>query len=149
MVKSMKMLLTKCSPNGDIETEEFMEALIEYRNTPKKEGLSPSQLVFGHNMRSTIPVHDEAYKRTTSRDEESFKTKSDSLKTKRKEYYDRKAKNLPVLRRGQIVRVQNQKNKKWDKMGKITEIGKNRDNKVMLTNGQILWRNRIFIRPSY
>ena len=58
MVKSMKNLFVKCCNNGDIQSEEFMEAILEYRNTPKKGGLSPAKLLFGYNLRSSVPTHD-------------------------------------------------------------------------------------------
>ena len=56
-VKSMKSLITKIAADGNIDSEEFNAALLELRNTPNAGGLSPSQIVFGHSLRSLVPAH--------------------------------------------------------------------------------------------
>jgi transposase InsO family protein len=38
VVKSMKMLIRKSCPNGDITATEFRRALLEFRNTPRQHG---------------------------------------------------------------------------------------------------------------
>jgi hypothetical protein len=31
--------------------------MLEFRNTPRENGLSPAEMVFGHSLRSIIPAH--------------------------------------------------------------------------------------------
>ena len=56
-VKSMKYLLTKC----DGIWGKFRPALHEWRNTPRADGISPAQLMFGRRQRTTLPVLNKAY----------------------------------------------------------------------------------------
>ena len=42
---------------GDLDTDTFGRAMLEYRNTPNPETrLSPAQVMFGRNVRDFIPV---------------------------------------------------------------------------------------------
>ena len=56
-VKCMKNLIEKTTQNGNLDKEEFLEGLLELRNTPRQHGLSPAEIVFGHPIRSKIPMH--------------------------------------------------------------------------------------------
>ena len=51
-VKAMKNLIMKTSPSGHLEEEAFRQALLEWRNTPREDGMSPAQRVFGQPTRS-------------------------------------------------------------------------------------------------
>ena len=44
-VKAMKTLLRKTSPNGWLDNPAFLQGLLEWRNTPKKDGMSPVEIV--------------------------------------------------------------------------------------------------------
>ena len=56
-VKVLKHLLATATQNGNLNSDEFHRGLIELRNTPRANGRSPSEIVFGHSMRSCIPVY--------------------------------------------------------------------------------------------
>lgn len=60
-VAAMKELVTKISPNGDISSDEFYRGMLEFRNTPRENGVSPAEMVFGHQLRSIIPAHRTSY----------------------------------------------------------------------------------------
>jgi hypothetical protein len=60
-VKAAKELVEKINPSGDLETEEFKQGLLEFRNTPKENGLSPAQMVLRHQLRLIVPAHRSAY----------------------------------------------------------------------------------------
>ncbi|KZS08458.1 Uncharacterized protein APZ42_027535 [Daphnia magna] len=60
-VKAIKELVKQISQSGDLETEEFQQGLLEYRNTSLENGLLPAQMVFGHQLRSIVPAHRSAY----------------------------------------------------------------------------------------
>ena len=68
-------------------------------------------------------------------------------KEKQRDYYDARAKDLPPLRVGQRVRIQDSFSKLWDKVGRVLEISRDRSYKVEVDSGSIFWRNRKFIRP--
>ena len=56
-VKSMKRLIQTSTENGHIDSEQFQKALLEWRNTARESGYSPSEILFGHPLRSTVPAH--------------------------------------------------------------------------------------------
>ena len=57
----MKHLLTKTERNW----HKFRLALREYRNTPRFDGLSPSQWLTGYRQRTDAPAAPSAYERIT------------------------------------------------------------------------------------
>jgi hypothetical protein len=48
----MKKLVIWTVPNGDLDNEVFLQALVEWRNTPRHHGASPAEIVFGQPIRS-------------------------------------------------------------------------------------------------
>jgi hypothetical protein len=60
-VKAMINLLRKTSPNGRLDNPAFLQGLLEWRNTPRKDGISPAEIVFGHLLRSIIPAHHSSF----------------------------------------------------------------------------------------
>ena len=53
-VKIMKDLIVKT--NHDIGSKEFLDGIIQIRNSPRADGLSPCQVVFGRSVRTLIPT---------------------------------------------------------------------------------------------
>ena len=60
-VKSVKHLILKTAPSGNIDCEEFDRGLLELRNTPNITGRSPSQILYGHPLRSCVPAHPQSF----------------------------------------------------------------------------------------
>ncbi|XP_059081891.1 uncharacterized protein K02A2.6-like [Tigriopus californicus] len=58
-VKSLKHLLAKCG--GELGSDEFLSGLLELRNTLRTDGLSLAQRLFGHPLRSKLPVQWRAF----------------------------------------------------------------------------------------
>jgi hypothetical protein len=57
-VKTVKELVLKLAPSGDLSLEEFLAGLLEFRNTPHATGLSPAQIVFGLQLQTMVrPAH--------------------------------------------------------------------------------------------
>ena len=128
-------------------TEKFLQGLFELRNTPDATGSSPAQMVFGHQLRTLIPAHQSLFQpRWTAamkaRDRQAV------VDATAKGYYDVHAHPLRPLRTGQLVRVQDAITKLWDRVGTVVGIGHNRDYRVKLGGGAVMWRNRRFIRPQ-
>ena len=57
----MKALIEKTTMDGNVNTEEFLLGLLELRNTPREDGLSPAEVLYGHPMRSRIPTHSSKF----------------------------------------------------------------------------------------
>ena len=56
-MKVVKKLLLTTTQNGDLDDDAFARGLLELRNTPHADGRSPSQVLFGHPLRSSVPTH--------------------------------------------------------------------------------------------
>ena len=147
-VKSMKKLLTKSTPSGHLDTDTFKMGLLEWRNTPRPDGLSPAEILYGHPLRACIPAHystfaskwqDILQRRNTARREE---------KEEARQRYDLNTRPLKPIPIGASVRIQDHSSKLWNKHGTVISVGKNRDYRVQLQSGRLYWRNRRFIRPN-
>ena len=122
-----------------------LKLLNQDRNSPREEGLSPSQILFGHSLRSNVPAHRSLYDNKWKENIEKLEQNKSKLQDRAKQYYNRNAKDLPPLHIGDHVILQNPANKKWDRTGIIVSIGKRRDYNIKLPSGRLLWRNRRFI----
>ncbi|KAG0725797.1 hypothetical protein GWK47_004545 [Chionoecetes opilio] len=60
-VKSVKHLILKTAPSGNIDREDFDRGLLELRNTPNFTGRSPAMTLDGHPLRSCVPAHPESF----------------------------------------------------------------------------------------
>ncbi|CAG2221008.1 unnamed protein product [Mytilus edulis] len=60
-VKTVKrMIADNTGPKGDLDTDAFQRAMLQYRNTPESDTkLSPAMCVFGHPIRDFIPIPPE------------------------------------------------------------------------------------------
>jgi hypothetical protein len=57
----MRKLVIRTVPNGDLDKEVFLQALVEWRNTPRHHGASLAQIVFGHPIHSLVPAHHRSF----------------------------------------------------------------------------------------
>lgn len=97
-MKTVKSLLKK---SGD----PYL-ALLAYRVTPLSNGYSPSQLLMGRILCSTLPTTREARKPYLP-DRDSLQVKEKEQRRKQKEYFDHHhgVKELPLLEPGDLVWV--------------------------------------------
>ena len=145
-VKSIKKLILTSTENGNLDTENFQRALLEWRNTPREGGLSPAQIVFGHPLRSFIPAHHSSFDKKFQTSRSQFDRNRSQIRNKAKKNYDLSSKPLPKLEIEDHVWIQNPLTKKWDTKGIVTKIGRNRDYLIETPSGKMYWRNRRFIR---
>ena len=143
-VKSVKNLIIKSTENGVLDTDEFALGLLELRNTPKSDGLSPAQVLFGHPIRSLVPVEPSMYKEKWIKADQN--PKKEEKKRKTELWYNRKAKPLVELSIGNKVLVQDHTTGRWATMGTVIAVGENRQYLIRKQNGSTIWRNRRFIR---
>ena len=146
-VKSVKHLVLKCATSGDLSSEEFLQGLLELRNTPDATGFSPAQIVFGHQLRSIVPAHRSSFQPHWTKAMEA-RDRQAAIDAIAKGYYDEHSRTLRPLKLGELVRVQDDKTKLWGRVGTIVSIGCRRDYHVKTESGSVMWRNRRFIRPQ-
>ena len=129
--------------------EEFEDALLEWRNTPRADGLSPSEWVFGRRQRTSIVAHPSTYQRLSS---EAFSKAEDSRemgieKKIAKAKDTREHKKFEV---GQRVVAQDPKSKKWNKRFKVIGI-RHKGRSYLIEEEESNWRcyrNRTKLRPA-
>lgn len=148
-VKIIKHLIMKSTKNGNLDTDEFTAALIEMRNTPRNNGLSPSQMLFGYPLRSIIPIHPRSYMKKWQRNVDEADVVRKRQETYAEQKYNTHAKDLPELSPGTLVNLQDHRTGRWSIEGKIVDVAKNRKYLVKKKDGGELWRNRKFIRKRY
>ena len=62
-VKAMKKVLKTAWTGRFLNKSVLYQALIQYHNTPSmRDGLSPSQKLYGHFIHYTLPIHQQAVK---------------------------------------------------------------------------------------
>ena len=141
-VKSMKKLLAKTEPSA------FSSALLEWKNTPRQDGLSPAQCFFGRRLRTqqvTLPssltrLPDSTFAAHATRREERSKSTASNFKKKSRE--------LPPLKLQQEVLVQNQKSKLWSEKGFIKQQREHGRSYLVDIDGKTFLRNRKFLKPA-
>ncbi len=142
-VKSCKSLLKKC---GGVNND-FLEGYLELKNTPGSGGKSPAEVVFGHPLRTRIPMNHRGFDKSwlVSLEERDAKTKE--LAKKVMERYNISARKLPQLKIGDNVVIQDPQTKLWDKTGTILSKGDHNNYRIKFLSGRCLWRNRKFLKP--
>ena len=61
-VKTTKRMLSdNVGSGGRLDTNAFNMALMQYRNTPDKTGVSPAMAVFGRQIKNVCPVTPNKY----------------------------------------------------------------------------------------
>ena len=142
-VKTLKKLVSKTTTNGNIETDAFYKAILELRNTPRVDGSSPAEVLFGRPVRGVIPMHKNIF-----RSPDDWIKNRLAVKQKQADHFNRDAKPLGELLPGQGVWVQDPVTKRWDKSGVIAEkLANRRSYSIQLSGGKTTWRNRIWLKP--
>ena len=141
-VKIIEDLILKT--NSDIGSKEFLDGVIQLRNSPRADGLSPCQVVFGRSVRTLIPTLTEAL--GTNQYVEQARGRRKKLDAKHKSAYDRHSKDLKPIKDGTSIWIQNQETKKWDSMAEIIHRVRKRTYKIKLEDGRTTYRNRKWIR---
>ncbi len=92
---------------------------MEFRNTPRENGLSPAQMVFGHKLRSIVPAHRSAYATCWKSDMEA-RDRQAAANADAKTHYDLRSHDLEPLLIGTNITVQDPKSKLWSHVGVVS-----------------------------
>ena len=158
-VKAAKRLLrSNIGPNGSLDNDRFLAALLQARNTPDPDcNLSPAQIVFGKPIRDTMSFINrlEKYSNPNVRPvwREAWAMKENALKVrfaKSSEALNEHVKELKPLKTGDKCFIQNQTGpypKKWHRTGTVVEVADNNQYTVKVDgSGRVTKRNRRFLR---
>ena len=159
-VKAVKrLLMDNVDSQGRLDTDRMVRALLVKRNTPDPGCLlSPSEVLFGHKLRDTLPCikkdHDIFHNEQISAQwREAWQLKEESLRVryaKTLEKLGEHTRQLPPLEVGDQVLLQNQSGlhpNRWDRSGVVVEALDYDQYRVKVAGtGRITLRNRRFLR---
>jgi len=134
-VKTTKYLLEKCR----MKKQNLDAAMLEARCTPRADGISPAEAMFGRRPKSALPRLSRAA--------------GDKLQVlraeKTKELHDKRASgtDLPKLQKGQAVMIQDPTSGKWSGRGVVSRLRNSGRSYEVETNGWTTTRARRFLRP--
>ena len=130
---------------GHLDNDIFNAALLEWRNSPNSDGLSPAEVIFGRQLRTLTPSHQSNFIPESSKLRARIISRRGDSKTAKRRY-DVHARPLRPIPTGTPVRIQHPLSKLWDTTGIVISSDK-RDYQVKTTSGRTYRRNRRFIRP--
>lgn len=146
-VKSTKTLLKKCRAGG----ENFRIALLEWRNTPREDGVSPAFAFYGRRLKTFLPAL--PLEATQSKSSSSLRDNIDLAGATRrfssaqaKKNFDRKTRALTAFANGDYVRVQCPKQRTWKEEGTVISKVDRTGSYNIEVGGKIIRRNRVFLR---
>ena len=159
-VKTAKrLLMDNISPNGSLDNDGMVRAMLVYRNTPDPGcKLSPAQILLGRPLRDTLPYISKDTMVFNNPEihpqwKDAWNAKEDALRAryvKTLENLSEHSRPLTPLKPGDHVLIQNQSGRfpnKWDKSGTIVEARGNDQYAVKVAgSGRLTLRNRRFLR---
>ena len=121
-------------------------ALLDYRNTPI-DGVSPAQALMSRRLRSALPIVQHKLAPSVINGAQ-FYTNRQRQQQHQKRYYDKTARSLSPLQKGEIARFKLDPNSKWTK-GKVVQPHVTPRSYIIETkDGTQYRRNRRHLRQS-
>ena len=147
------MIRDNTGQSGSLDNDMFARALLNYRNTPCRDTeLSPAEIIYGRPIKDHLPNLPFHYKPrpewtlTRERRERALAQRY----TRQEKLLNEHTKELPSLKQGDLVSLQNQhgpRAKKWDKTGLVVEALPHQQYRVRVHgSGRITLRNRQYLR---
>ena len=152
-VKTFKrMIRDNVTLLGKADTPEFSRALLQYRNTKDRDtGISPAEFMLGRQLRDFLPtskqkILGQKWIDLGKQQERALADRGCRLK----ERWSTHAKELPELKQGDRVLIQNQlgnRPRQWHKTGTVFKVNGFDQYEVMMDGSRIITRrNRKFLR---
>lgn len=134
-IQTVKRMLKKMIE----ERKDINLGLLIYRNTPvSNDGKTPAELLYNRKVKNVIPNC-----RVYVEQKDDFRNELVRRQEIQKNYFDKHSKQLPVLEKGEVVKIQNENNQKPHKSGIVIDRDENpRAYQIKEEHGQILKRNR-------
>jgi hypothetical protein len=145
-VKAAKRIIR--GANGD--ADRILEGIEAHRNTPRRGGRSPSEMVCGRQRRERLPVHPKAIQARMEVPQQELIDREQTTLAAEHARYDRHTRDLPPLQAGDPVVVQDKPSNKWRHHGTI--VGgptSRREYSIRMETGGTWRRNRKLIRPTF
>jgi transposase InsO family protein len=141
-VKSAKRIMRKAKKSN---SDPFI-ALLNFRNTPQQvTDYSLVQQLINRRTRTLLPMKSSLLE---SNIPENVQENMQRSKEKQAKYYNRNARFLQELNRGDTVRIApQQENKEWEK-GVVKNKHSERSYEVQKENGRFIGRNRNYLRKT-
>ena len=141
-VQTVKNLLEKCK----VANQDPYLALLDYRNTPI-DGVTPAQALMSRRLRSPLPIsqrklNPKPVNRTT------FHAARQQQQQQQRKHYDRTAKSLPPLEKGDTVRFRKDLQAAWTRGTVIRKHEAPRSYVIKGENGTEYRRNRRHLRKT-
>lgn len=104
-VKAMKKLVKHCwdTRAGDVNQDKWAKGLLQWRKTPRSDGHSPAQVLYGHPARDTLPVHKRAFAPEWQRSIREVDQRAREQHERVAHHYNTSARELPRLAPGTRV----------------------------------------------
>ena len=142
-VKQVKSILRKC----EAEDSDPHLAVLEFLNTPSKQiQLSPAQRFFDRELRSIHPV---AKSLLLPKNSEHIQRMIKQSKDRQRVAYNKGAKKLCDINIGQQIMIEPYGTHKTWQPGEVINKHSYRKYILRTSNGTVITRNRIHIRPRY
>lgn len=139
-VKQAKQLLERCKRDGT----DLMLGLLNLRNTPRDTHLgSPAQRLLSRRTRTTLPASNKLFKPSVVKPRQVSHQLA-KCRQQQKTYHDKRAKTLPTLSPGDVVRMQG--NKGFNKVAVVKHPSDQPRSYVVTSNGTDYRRNRQHLR---
>ena len=150
-VKVTKKLIRRCwdPQKRKLDSDLWTQGVLQHRNTPGSDGRSPAVILYGHPVRDMLPAHRRNFSAEWQNAADGAEGAAARRQERIEERYNSRAADLPALKIGNRVAVQNQDTKRWDRYGEIAEVGKHRRYLIRMQSGRVLSRNRRHIRRRY
>ena len=118
--------------------EKLSRSLLQYRNTPcRKDGLSPAQKLFGHPVQDSLPAHRRSFAPEWQKSLEEADKDASASRHMAEQAYNQHTRELPDIKVGSHVAIQNPRLKLWDIYGVVTALASHRRYIVKATSGRV------------
>lgn len=132
-VKIVKLLIKKAILS---KSDPYL-ALLTYRSTPLKHGLSPADMLFHRKLRTTMP---DLLETTMGENDKHIQEGKQRDKNTHKRFYDKGARELTKLNTDDRVRMHN--GKSWNQEARVLKKVAHRSYEVRTPEGVTYRRNR-------